>query len=259
MLKKKIQAVSQQMTARLAEIRQTYTQSGDKGSRAEGIFRLFLREYLPRRLGVGHGEVVDSHGLRSGETDIVVATEDHPFTFTPDLPGLFFIEGVCAAAEVKMVLDKGELEKTIAHSRLFKDLRFSPGKGTLVNTQHSDLGRYYVSPPYFLVAFESTMTLASVENCLKNATTNDQCKINTVVDAIFLLDRGWLINFGTGDETFQFRDSDGRSIPGWVGRRSGSVLFKCLYWLSVVMPRMIWFEPVLLPYLNIHNPLEVKP
>jgi len=60
MLKGKIAAVEAQMKARPDELRSTFTCAGDKGVKIEDIFRKFLREYLPRRLEVGVGEVVDT-------------------------------------------------------------------------------------------------------------------------------------------------------------------------------------------------------
>jgi hypothetical protein len=105
MLKAKIAAVEQQMRAKLAEIRATLDHAGDKGQHMEEVFRAFLREYLPRRLEIGHGEVIDSFGNRSAQTDIVIATDDHPFTFSRGQAGLFFAEGVCGAGEAKTILD----------------------------------------------------------------------------------------------------------------------------------------------------------
>lgn len=95
MLRDKISALESQMRARLDEIRATYEHAGDKGASVEDSFRTFLREYLPRRLDIGHGEIIDTENRRSKQTDIVIVTEDHPLTFTPSAPGLFFIDGVC--------------------------------------------------------------------------------------------------------------------------------------------------------------------
>jgi hypothetical protein len=101
MLQEKIASVEAQMRAKLAEVRASLSHAGSKGSQVEEIWRAFLREYLPRRLDVGYGEIIDSHDNRSSQTDIVIVNEDHPFTFTRDQPGLFFIEGVSAVGEVK--------------------------------------------------------------------------------------------------------------------------------------------------------------
>ena len=127
MLKDKIAAVEAQMRARLREIRATFDHAGDKGTSTEDSFRTFLRQYLPRRLAVGHGEVVDRQGRRSRQTDVVIATEDHPFTFTEVLPGLFFIEGVCGVGEIKTNLTATELEKALESSSQFKRMEAELG------------------------------------------------------------------------------------------------------------------------------------
>jgi len=107
------------MRADLAAIRARFEQSGNKGSSVEEVMRSFLRDYLPRRLEVGHGEVIDTFGQRSRQTDVVLATEDHPYTFKPESPGLFFVEGVAAAAEVKSVLTSGELDGALQNALAF--------------------------------------------------------------------------------------------------------------------------------------------
>src|SRR2546426_4686724 len=88
-VREKVAAVEAQMKASLQEARASFKQSGDKGATVEDAFRGFIRQYLPRRLEVGHGEVIDSKGARSAQTDVVVVNEDHPLTFTQNAPGLF--------------------------------------------------------------------------------------------------------------------------------------------------------------------------
>ena len=137
MLKDKIIAVEAQMKAKLKEARATFTHPGGKGTSVEDSFRVFLRQYLPRRLEVGHGEIVDRNGRRSRQTDVVIVSEDHPFTFTPDLPGLFFIDGVCGAGEVKANLTSAGLEEVLEKSFYFKQLEIVPGKNTIVSSANS--------------------------------------------------------------------------------------------------------------------------
>ena len=107
-------------------------------------------------------------------------------------------------------------------------------------------------PPYFLVAFESQLKLPSIlkriEDLMKSKGFGVN-EINRVLDAIFILDQGWVVNFGDGKGPFQFRTSEGRSIEGWVWKNSETVLFDLLSWLSAVMPRMIRFEPILPLYM----------
>jgi len=257
-LKTKISAVEAQMKARLTEIRATFDQTGDKGTALEKTFREFLREYLPRRLQVGMGEIIDTKGHRSNQTDIVIVNEDHPLTFTRDLPGLFFIEGVCAVAEVKTTLTSDELDKTLKDSLIFRQLDLLPGLGTWVSTNPSDLKRFYKSPPSFLVAFNSQLKLSSVlehvQSFLKEKGFGVD-EINTVLDAIFIIDQGSVINFGDGLGAFQLRiDDQGTTGKGWIVRSTDKVLFDMIGWLSSVMPKMIRHEPILPSYFLPHGP-----
>jgi len=255
MLKDKIAAVEAQMKARLDELRFTLTHAGDKGVTIEDIFRKFLREYLPRRLEVGVGEVVDSKGHRSNQTDIVIVNDEHPLTFTQNLPGLFFVEGVCAAGEVKTILTSEGLEKAIANSFYFKQLEIEPGQNTQASSNPSDIKRFYKCPPYFLVAFSSQLEFSTILEKiggflkLKGFGVND---INTILDAIFVIDQGWAINFGDGKGCFRFITSEGTLAEGWVRKNSYTVLFDLLGWLSTVMPRMIRFQPILPLYILPH-------
>jgi hypothetical protein len=248
MLEERIEAAEAGMRAKLAETRASFVHPGIKGDHVEAAFRAFLAQYLPRRLTVAHGEVVDKLGNRSAQTDVVVANEDHPFTFTPSEPGLFFVEGVSAVGEVKSVLTSDEFAGTVAKSRLWKKLVMKPGAGTLLHANPSDGERFYKRPPCFLVAMESQLSLETVQQRLAAEGHFGAEGYSGALDAVFLLDRGWAIDFGTGEGKYQFQVS-GASAAGWNFRQSDQVLFDMLGWLSACMPKMIQFEPVLLSYL----------
>ena len=249
MLQAKIASVEVQMRAKLAEVRATHSHAGSKGEQVEDVLRCFLREYLPRRLEVGHGEVIDSYGNRSSQTDVVIVNDDHPFTFTHDLSGLFFIEGVCAAGEVKTVLTSKELTNTMEKARRFKTLRVRRAKGTLICANISDRDRFYTKPPYFLFAFESQISLDTIENELSLAGHHGTDGYTGGIDGVFLLDRGWMIDFGDGKGQLQFRKPDGEAVRGWVLQKFSCVLFDFLGWLSSVILRSVRFEAILPRYL----------
>ena len=252
MLKDMIDTAEAQMKAKLDEARATFTHPGDKGTFCEVSFRAFLRQYLPRRLELGNGEIVDHNGRRSRQTDVVVVSEDHPFTFTPDIPGLFFIDGVCAASEVKAKLTSTELKNTLENSCQFKRLEIVLGKHTIVSSNESDLKRFYKCPPYFLVAFESQLKLSTILEKINDFVESKGFgvnEVNKILDAVFIIDRGWIINFGDGKGSYRFRIPTGELVEGWRCREPDSVLFDLLGWLSVVMPRMIRFEPILPRYI----------
>ncbi len=67
------------LRAALTQARAENDHAGVKGSRVDVAVREFLRKRLPRRLDVGHGEIVDQSGKRSNQIDVVVADLDQPF------------------------------------------------------------------------------------------------------------------------------------------------------------------------------------
>lgn len=235
------------MAIKLADAREGFEHKGNRGTvGAEVPFRDFLTNYLPRSHTVGHGEVIDTHGRRSAQTDVVITDPDHPFTFTPSDPGTFVIEGVAAAGEVKSMLSAGELDKAVQNAARFKTLGAAHVKGTLINASPSDIPRFYDRRPFFLIAFESQLKLETVAERVGSYEAENGV---TAFDALFLLDRGWAINFGDGKGAFRFAEPGKGPLTGWVVQEVEEVLFDLLVWISSVMPRFVRFEAILRQYL----------
>jgi hypothetical protein len=240
------QAEEQKLRASLAEIRTSFSHPGDKGSHAEETFRSLLRRYLPLTLRVAQGEIIDRFGGRSKQTDVVVVDDDHPFTFEESKPGLFFIEGVIGAGEVKSVLTAQELAKAVDNSRAFKALQAWFNKGDTVAATPSDRARYLGRPPYFLFAFESSLSLESIRERL--AAESGGSIATNLVDGVFVLDKGSMINYGDGQGGFKMMGPGGKPVVGWAGSNR-DVLVTMLAWFSVVMLRVKRIQPILPAYL----------
>ena len=209
-------------------------------------FRELLAEYLPRGLSIGQGEIIDTTDRRSGQTDVVITDIDHPFIVTPSEPGLFLIEGVVAAGEVKTLLTSGELDKALKNGARFKALEAAHQRGSITHAAPSDLSRFYEHRPYFLVAFESQLTTETVAT---KVVEYEQAHGSSAFDALFLLDRGWAVNFGDGQGAFRFGEPGGEPQAGWVRQEPDEVLFDFFVWLSAVMPKIIRFQPIIQLYL----------
>ena len=235
-------AVEQQVQASLSEARAGLKHGGAKGSRVEEGVRRAVRRHLPGAYRVGHGEVIDSQGRRSAQSDLIVTNSDHPFTYDEDTPGLYVIEGVAAVGEIKANLTSDELTKAIENSARFKRLRAHPGQGTLAHSNPSDLARFYSSPPWFLLSLESQLTVSTVARRFEESGADSG-------DAFFLLDRGIGIDFGDGEGAFKYDSGDGKKTEGWRYHEVGNVLFTLFAWLTSVMPRPVRFEPILPRYL----------
>jgi hypothetical protein len=233
-----INAQQTRLLADLEEARSKFKQGTDRGTAGfEVPFRRFLSGHLPRRFAVGQGEIIDSEGRESGQTDVVILDDDHPFHVEPDQPSLAFIEFVAAAGELKTTLTGENLQTTLEKSAQFKALRAAETEGTLIASNPGDTTRFVDHRPYFLVAAGSELRLETVAERVR---AFDLATDGQIVDAVYLLDRGWVVNFGDGQGAFQFVTSVG-SMAAWVQREvpAGEVLFDFFVWLSTVMPRFV--------------------
>ena len=232
----------------LAKMRATFNHPGNKGISLENVFSEFLREYLPKRFEIGNGEVIDSFGNRTGQMDIVITNEDHPFTFSANGPGLFFVEGVSAFGEIKTNLTSQDLQKVLTSSMKCKNLKTIHGQGSVIFSNPSN-ERYFDHSPFFLFAYESQLTLDGIKETIERFCIENSCGITGVVDAVFIMGKGSLINMGDGKGSFGFRTSDGNPLQGWIAQEQSTVLFELLAFISLTMPKIIRFTPVLTYYL----------
>ena len=148
-IKEKVKLVERQMLLKLEEIRKTFDHNGVKGGLAETELRTFLSTYLPKRLSVGTGEIIDRQFTTSKQMDIVITNEEHPFTFQGNESGLFFIEGVCATGEVKSVLTTDRLMDSLDKASHYKKLTMIPPRGAVIYASESDGKRFYTTPPFY--------------------------------------------------------------------------------------------------------------
>jgi len=194
-------------------------------------------------------------GHRSAQLDVIVNSIDQPIVYPPDQAGIYLIEAVTAAAEVKTTLTTHELDRAIGAAEKFKRLRPRSSAGDTRYTNPADDKRFYSAPPFFLFAYESKvnpqtlidrLAAALPVSALEGQPGGDQ----EAVDAVFVLGRGFAINYGTGDGAFAYVTPDGTlSASGWVWFEADHVLANMFVWLHAVMPTVHRFQSVLLPYL----------
>lgn len=252
-LKTTFRAYEATMRASLERTRGQFDHPGIKGDAIEGAFRSFLRSHVPRRLEVGHGEVIDRFGHRSRQHDVVLLDEDQPFLAEPGTAGLYVCEGVAAAGEVKSMLGARELADVVKKGTEFRSLRVMYNKNDTISANPSDTKRYYASPPFFAFAIESSMSTQSIIKHLSETeyVSSPQPEGDTLpaVDALFVLDRGTFINYGDGQGALQFRLDDGTLATGWLFLGKEDVLVHLFLWLHAVMPRVRRWTPIGIPYL----------
>ena len=252
MLIQKLAIIQKQLHLKLDEIRETHQHKGNKGSNVEQIIRDFLRVYFPSDNRIGQGEIIDSDGGISNQIDVIMTNEYHPHINDLSQPSLYFIEGIACAGEIKSILNSKDLETILSNCLRYKKLNLRLSKGMTIHSNPSDTKRFIEKRPYFLFAFESQVTLDTVFEKITEFNNQHCSEIRQQIDAIFLLDRGAIINFGDGKGSFQFRDLQGNSIPGLIRRpleNEPNLLFSFITWISAVIQRFTIYDNILIYYL----------
>ena len=65
-------SISQKMRADFDEARTAFTHSGLKGTAFENTVKSFLRAYLPEKLNVCSGQLIDAEGRISKQLDVII-------------------------------------------------------------------------------------------------------------------------------------------------------------------------------------------
>jgi len=234
---------------------------GNRGGSVENAVRDFLSQHLARNFAVGTGEAIDAQGARSGQLDVVISNIDQPLISPVNDAGLFLIEGVASAGEVKSKLTTQELRSAISAAVKFKRLRNVHNPGDLISSNPVDIARYHECPPFFLLAMESEVAIPTLLRELHNASASKGREVSvgstgnppiTVppIDAAFVLGQGAAFLFTEGS-SFGLNKANGERVLGWTfSHRETGVLTEFLMWLHAAMPRVIRFAPVSTPYLT---------
>jgi hypothetical protein len=142
----------------------------------------------------------------------------------------------------------------IEAAQKLKVFRPTFSKGSMIHTNVSDTERFYSCPPHFVFALESELTLPTIAASITAKDPDLNERPYGSIDAVFVLGKGWAINFGDGTGGYKYADANGISRPGWQWAATDAVLFHCLAWLSAVMPVVLRFEPIILGYMVPQKP-----
>ncbi|MEV6865736.1 DUF6602 domain-containing protein [Streptosporangium subroseum] len=252
--------IEKQLMLTLEQARTSFKHSGLRGDQTEAAAREFINRHLPNSSSVGTGEAIDSMGGISRQTDIIITNSWHPFRYNMHEPGLYVIEGISAAGEVKSCLTTKELKDSLEKGSAFKKLKSIASES--VEEDSSTPRENFTNAPYFLFAFESKVAVGTLVETLHKATIYDEngYKIQSPIDAVFILGKGACIDYGDGSQGFQGEMTYSRfltmEMTDWCWHPSDHVLTWLLSWLHETME----FKPdvpssvirsYLLPYSSI--------
>jgi hypothetical protein len=191
--------------------------------------------------------VIDTHGARSSQLDLVIATDAHPQWFEPDSPSFFLMEGIAGVGEVKSTLTSQDLDAALQNVRNFRRLKPRwPHHMDIVGAR-DDLRRYLASPPYFLFAYEADMSMDSIAE--RFLTVVDGPRELESLDALVVLGKGYVVNLGFGERAFQTVGPDGVALEGYNWDDRSESFGMLLSWLPLALVAPTIPTPILAPYL----------
>ena len=193
-------ATAEAMLAEFKKLRSGLNHSGARGDAAEEIVREFLADALPASLGVAVGQVVDSNGSYSGQSDVIIYNAERtPMLFRSAQGGrqTVPIEGVVAVVEIKSVLQKKDLTQLVSHARKLKSLEAKAYIPRAIESQYQLYDQQWarIPPLYSVFAFSADGLYVEELNAMQAGTP-----LHQRVDNLCALGRGLVLNVClTGD------------------------------------------------------------
>lgn len=129
------QKISKQFKVEFDEIATEILHNQTAGEAREHALRSLLEKYLPRRVGVDRGFVIDAHGKESKQIDVVIYDKTVGTVFEVSGVNYFPCEAVIASGEVKSdILSTKKLRDALDKIKSVKELdRSNNGKNKIIS------------------------------------------------------------------------------------------------------------------------------
>ncbi|WP_192456275.1 DUF6602 domain-containing protein [Musicola keenii] len=179
------------------EISSEINHNGNKGDYREGTLRNFLLSgRLPKRFGVGSGEIIGPTRNVSKQSDLVIYDQlDGMSLIYEDDIQIFPIESVFGVIEVKSTLSKEELIKSLENIKSVKYL--APNES--VTKKNSLMSMTYPRPKPFGIVFAYSLAGNSLESLVKNLKEWEQQNDKSLwPNLIVVLGEGIIHHYGEG-------------------------------------------------------------
>ena len=172
----------------------SFQHNGTKGSERETAIRNFLEEHFPKSLETATGEVVDPHGNKSPQLDLMIFDKLRNMPLSPGENVILPAEALLASFEVKSRLNKEEVRKTMTAAAKLKGLK--PFKRPLIagsrgKRSKGDQCRYFHS----IIAFDTDIAKdawASREMKRIRETASELSLPVDIIDRVYIVGCGLL-------------------------------------------------------------------
>lgn len=197
-----------------------------KGEDREGlIIKKFFRRYLPPRLGIGRGEIIDIENKHSRQMDIILYDDlNTPIPYEEQSGIIIFNELVFAVFEVKSNLDRNELENSFSKTKSAKQLeKRAYVSGYPPRPSYGMYGKQFDHFPTLggAIAFDSI----NLETLGRNLVLLDLYEDKSEqIDSIVVLDKGLITNYDSKNEKYMFTPTPNTSRVYITTEQEGSAL-----------------------------------
>ena len=193
------------------QIRNLIPTSGEIGTLIEEMFRSYLVEVLPEKIGVSHGFVMDSEGGESRQMDIILYDKmNTPRIFTSAAAQVFPVEATYACGEVKTKLNakalKDSFEKCLSYKNLYRKAYFDQNDSD-IKYFHKLFGeeKEHWQSIFFCISVESISGSSLLAEYNRIVQAGNLC-FKKRIDTIFLLEstdnKNIITNFFAGAYDF---------------------------------------------------------
>ena len=190
--------LSKKMILEWETTQESIKHSGEKGRALEENFRTFLRKYLPKKLDIATGFIIDSSGKQSKQLDVIIHDAfQTPLLYDNNNVQVIPIECVYAVIEVK-----SDIEKIATVCNIFENMKSVKDleKKSYVSVEGGKISALSYGKEwdiwqvhYFVFALDS-MDLVSISNELIKKNQEENRDVSKRVDCICVMKNGVMMN-----------------------------------------------------------------
>ncbi len=205
-VKKVFRGISSKLQADFA-LSSEINHQGSKGIYRENTLRNFLLSgRLPKRFGIGTGEIIGHTKNVSKQIDLIIydQLDGISFMYSEDVQ-VYPIESVCGIIEVKSKLSKTELIKSLRNIKSVKSL--CPRESDTTN--NSFVRTDYLQPRPFRIVFAYSLSDNSLESLLKNLKEwESENEDKFWPDLVVILNEGIIFHLGQEMQKYIFSSQE---------------------------------------------------
>lgn len=224
---------SQILNAEFAKIKSIYGDTDVKGGQNENVIAEFIKENYNSNFNSIGVEIIDCYGNHTDEIDVCINNQYQPFSAKYGQP--LIAEGVDFVIQVKKTITSQEIPRIIKNCERLKILKRKSNINDKLFGKIEDAEYFVERIPYIVVAVDSQLTLETISSNLTESFKWTNFHLQP--DAIFVLNRGFIINFREGKGR-TWKMEDGKKLIGFcVVHSVDKTLFELVRYIHSYIPK----------------------